>query len=63
MDKQEIEFKGSNLESTLKSTKNIQKYHDANLYALECQPKSKFWQEAVDFSTKLMLQSAGVEKE
>lgn len=48
----EIEFKGSNLEATLKNTNAVEKFYKATESAFEKQPNSKFWKQAYELISK-----------
>lgn len=43
---EESKFKGSPLKSTLTNTDKIERYYYLTKWALEKNPKSKFWKEA-----------------
>lgn len=48
----EDDFKNSSLKSTMSTTKEVEKFYYATKSALEAQPQSKFWKDALFFIEK-----------
>lgn len=49
---EELPFKGSNLETTINNTKNVDHLYNLTDSAFKKQPESKFWKEAFELISK-----------